>query len=116
MAPKRLRAPRMVDPGNDGIPQHAADAPPFWESPEFRTAFQGILIDVAVALALLVYQATSAEAVDWRLLALSLARTAVQTVASGIMKRLRPREGPDNVTSMKGYRLRKARRRDDRAA
>lgn len=96
MVAKRLRSP---GPGNDGIPQHAAAPQRFWESAPFRTAVQGVAIDVILALALLIVQATSGETVDWRLLLAMLGKTLVYTAASGVMKRVKPRKLTDRAAS-----------------
>lgn len=95
MAAKRLRAPRQAQ--TPGYPDHAATPQRFWESAPFRTTVQGIAFDVALALALLLYTATSGDAVDWRLLLGSLAKTLVMTAASSFMKRVKPRQLTDRA-------------------
>lgn len=97
----------MTDPGNDGVPQHAATEQPFWESPTFRTVVQGVAIDVLVAVCLLVASATATEEVNWWLLLASLGRTVVQALAASVMKRIKPRQVPDTQVAAKGYRLRR---------
>lgn len=73
-----------------GQADHAAPTSYFWNNAAFRTAVQGIALDLLLALALVVFQATSGDHVDWRLLGLSLLRTALQTLASSVMKRVKP--------------------------
>lgn len=94
--PKRLRAPRSaLTPG----PDHAAAPQRFWESAPFRTTVQGISIDVALAVALVIYGATSGDAVDWKLLGALLIKTLLMTVASSFMKRVKPRQLTDRAAS-----------------
>lgn len=53
-----------------------------------RVFLQGVAIDVAVAVSLLVLELTkSAELPQWRVLALSFARTILGAVASYVMRR-----------------------------
>lgn len=60
-----------------------------------RTVLQGVLVDVVLALALVVYEALSrGEVVDWRLLWALVVKTALMTVASSIMRRVRPPLSP----------------------
>jgi len=55
-----------------------------------RTFLQGLVLDVLLAVALVVYTAVSAGEVDWRLLAAALVRTVLQTAASYVMRKLKP--------------------------
>lgn len=73
-----------------GFPDHAAQPLGLLDSPAIRTLVQGVIIDLATALCLVVLQATDGKDVDWRLLGFMLAKTAAYTVASSLMKRLRP--------------------------
>lgn len=86
----------MTHPGNDGIPQHAAPASRgILSSLPGRTIIQGIAVDILLALALVVYESTSrGEDVDWRLLAGLLLKTAMMTLASAIMRRVKPPVSP----------------------
>lgn len=52
-----------------------------------RTFLQGLAIDVAVAVAVVVYDALRTDQPDYRLLGLSVARTVLQTAASYVMRR-----------------------------
>lgn len=79
----------MVQPQTPGVPDHAATTG-LLDKPEIRTLVQGIAIDVLVALCLVVVEATQGDTVDWRLLVALLLKTVVYTIASGIMKRVRP--------------------------
>lgn len=83
--------------GNDGVPQHAARSTRLWENPAIRTTIQGIAFDVALAVALLIYTATSGDSVDWRLLLASLVKTVLMTAASSYMKRVKPRQSADTT-------------------
>lgn len=82
-----------LDPQTPGEPDHAAPATGPLASLPLRTVLQGISIDVLIALCLVIYTATSSDHVDWRLIPLALAKTALMTLASAVMKRLRPLAG-----------------------
>lgn len=86
----------MVNVGNDGVGQHAAPARTgILSSLPGRTIIQGVLVDVLLALALVVYEATSrGEAVNWNLLWGLVLKTVLMTVASSIMKRVKPPVSP----------------------
>ena len=73
-----------------GEADHASPARGLMASLPFRTALQGLGTDVAVAVALVIYDATQSDQVDWRLLGASVLKTAVMTGASYVMKRKRP--------------------------
>lgn len=97
MAAKRLRAPSrsQLTPS----PDHAAAPQPFWESAEFRTAVQGVALDVTLAVCLLIVQATSSDTVDWKWLLYSLGKTVLMTAAAAVMKRVKPRQATDPSAS-----------------
>lgn len=73
-----------------GLPDHAASPSGLLDKPEVRTFLQGAALDVAAAVALVVVQATGGGDVDWRLLGLLVVKTAAYTIASNVMKKLRP--------------------------
>jgi hypothetical protein len=77
-------------PNTPGVADHAANPEADARNRALRTFLQGLALDVALAVALIVYSATSAEHVEWRLLLLTLAKTAVQTAASYVMRKLSP--------------------------
>ena len=60
----------------------------------FRTVIQGLLTDILVAVAFVVYDAMSNDVVDWRFLLITLGKTALMTAASYIMKNVRPPTTP----------------------
>lgn len=60
----------------------------------YRTLIQGLGTDLAFALALLLYDSLQATSVDWRLLLVTAGKTALMTVASYVMKRVRPPVSP----------------------
>jgi hypothetical protein len=82
----------VVEPQTPGVPDHAAPggSPGLLDKPEVRTLVQGVTIDILVALCLVVMQATQGEIVDWQVLAALLGKTVVYTLASSLMKHLRP--------------------------
>lgn len=85
----------MTGPKNVmGQPDHGAAATGVLASLPWRTFLQGIGIDVVLAICFVVYEATTAQEPDWRLLLLTLAKTALMTVASSIMRRLKPPVSP----------------------
>jgi hypothetical protein len=53
-----------------------------------RTFLQGLALDVAVAVSMVVYDAVQSAQPDYRLLLLTLAKTVLQTGASYVMRRL----------------------------
>lgn len=77
-------------PQTPGVADHAASPPGLLDKPEVRTFLQGAALDVGTAVALAVVQATGGGDVDWRLLGLLVMKTAAYTLASNVMKRLRP--------------------------
>ncbi len=81
-----MTLPSQLTPG----PDHDAPATGLLASLPFRTLLQGLALDVLLAVCLVVYDATSGDAVDWRLLGLALMRTVLQTAASSLMRRLKP--------------------------
>jgi hypothetical protein len=88
--PKRLRSahqlPSQLTPG----PDHAASTSRFWDNAAFRTTVQGLSIDVLLAVSLVIYTATSSDHVQWAIIPLAIAKTALTTLASSIMKRVKP--------------------------
>lgn len=84
-----MSSPSALTPG----PDHAAPPAGLLASLPFRTLVQGLALDVLLAVCLVVYDASSGDAVDWRLLGLALVRTVLQTGASSVMKRLKPPAG-----------------------
>ena len=77
-------------PQTPGRPDHAAPATGLLASLPIRTLLQGVAVDVLLAVCLVVYDATASAAVDWRLLWLTILKTALMTAASAVMKRLKP--------------------------
>ena len=82
--------PNVSTPG--GTHKAAASGP--LSSLPWRTTIQGVGVDVLLAVCLLSVEATSSAAVDWRLLLLSLAKTVLMTLASSVMRRVRPPVSP----------------------
>jgi hypothetical protein len=80
-------------------PDHAAEPVRFWESAPFRTIVTGVSIDILIALCLLVVMAMSNETVDWLWLLAALGKTFLMTLASGILKRVKPRQLTDRAAS-----------------
>lgn len=80
----------MTHPGNDGIPQHAAAATGLLASLPGRTIIQGVLVDVLLSICLVLYDSLSDENLNWNLLWGLLAKTALMTLASSIMRRVKP--------------------------
>lgn len=60
------------------------------DSPAFRTFIEGVAIDVALALCLVVVAATTSDHVDWRVLGALALKTVLHTMAASVLKRLRP--------------------------
>lgn len=56
----------------------------------WRTFLQGVGVDVLIAICLLVVEAGATQSVDWWLLLTALGKTVAMTVASSVMRRLRP--------------------------
>jgi hypothetical protein len=77
-------------PNTPGVADHAASPEADARNRAFRTFLQGLALDVLLAVALIVYGATSSDHVEWRLLLLTVAKTAVQTAASYVMRKLSP--------------------------
>lgn len=71
-------------------PDHAAKATGIWANAPFRTVVQGVATDVGVAVAFVVYDSLNSGATDYRLLFLSVLKTALMTGASYVMKRKKP--------------------------
>lgn len=85
-----MSLPSQNTPGPDhSVTGPEADA----RNRAIRTFVQGLLLDLVVALALSVYSATTAEEVEWKLLALTLLKTAAQTAAAYVMRKLSPPAG-----------------------
>lgn len=85
-----MTLPSQSTPGPDhSVRGPEADA----RNRAIRTFAQGLLLDLLVAVALVVYSATSADEVEWKLLALTLLKTAAQTVAAYVMRKLSPPDG-----------------------
>lgn len=86
----------MSTPQVPGVGDHAAPEDPHSaqdaRNRAIRTVIQGLLTDVLVAVALVVYDAlqTSSEHIEWKLLAMSVAKTALITVASYVMRKVKP--------------------------
>lgn len=76
-----------------GKADHAAPATGLLASLPFRTFLQGLALDLLLAICLVVLEATNSGSIDWGLLGFSLVRTALQTAASSVMKRLKPPAG-----------------------
>lgn len=53
-----------------------------------RVFLQGLALDVLLAVALVVYDATQSAEVDYRLLGAALLRTVLQSAASYVMRRV----------------------------
>lgn len=88
---------RQAEMNQPGVPDHAStQGTSLLDSLPMRTLLQQIGIDVLLAVLLVVQDATSSAShgVDWRLLVASLAKTALATLASSIMRRVRPPEPP----------------------
>jgi len=60
-----------------------------------RTLVQQLGIDLLAAIALVVYTGLAAETVDWRLLGLSILKTALSTAASYAMRYVAPPPAPE---------------------
>lgn len=80
----------MTNPGNDGIPQHAAASGGLLASLPGRTIVQGVAVDVLLAVCLVVYNVASSDNLDWLYLWGLVVKSFLMTVASSIMKRLKP--------------------------
>lgn len=78
-------------------PDHSATPARFWESAPFRTVVTGVAIDILIALCLLIVMALSSDSVDWLWLLVALGKTALMTLASGILKRVKPRQVTDRA-------------------
>lgn len=76
-----------------GIPDHAAPATGLLSSLPFRTFLQGIGTDVALAVCFVVYDALQNETVDYRLLLITVLKTAIMTALSYVMKKTKPPAG-----------------------
>lgn len=79
-------------PQAPGVPDHAAPATGLLASLPGRTIVQGVLIDVLLAICFVVYDSLndSAHTVNWAVLGALVLKTGLMTVASSIMKRLKP--------------------------
>lgn len=64
-----------------------------WASLPFRTFVQGVGTDVGIAVCFVIYDALEQESVDYRLLFITVAKTAVTTAVSYIMKKKNPPAG-----------------------
>lgn len=71
-------------------PDHTAPATGIWSNLPFRTAVQGIATDIGIAVCFVVYDALEQETVDYRLLLITVGKTAVMTGISYVMKRKKP--------------------------
>jgi hypothetical protein len=80
----------VTNPGNDGVPQHAADPEGDARNRALRTFLQGLAVDVLLTVALVVYDATSSENVQWRLIPLLLAKSVLTSAASYVMRKVKP--------------------------
>lgn len=77
-----------IQPQTPGEPDHAA--PDDARNRAWRTLLQGLLLDVLAAVALVVYEAVSAEEPDLRLLLILVGKTALTTAASYVHRKLQP--------------------------
>lgn len=79
-------------PQTPGVPDHAAPARGLLASLPGRTIVQGVGIDVLLAVCLVVYDSLSdtTHAVNWALIGALVLKTGLMTVASSVMKRLKP--------------------------
>lgn len=77
----------MVNPGNDGIAQHGAptvkaDA----KNRAWRTFLPQFVIDVLLAVALVIQDWAGNDGADWKLLALTVAKTVLTTIATFVLR------------------------------
>jgi hypothetical protein len=84
-----MTLPSQRTPG----PDHAAPATGLLASLPFRTFLQGLGTDVGIAVCFVIYDALNSEVVDYRLLIITVFKTAVMVAVSYIMKRLKPPAG-----------------------
>jgi hypothetical protein len=80
----------VTNPGNDGVAQHAASPEGDARNRALRTFLQGLAVDVLLTVALVVYDATSSENVQWRLIPLLLAKSVLTSAASYVMRKVKP--------------------------
>lgn len=81
--------PHQPDPQTPGVADHAARRSDATDRAR-RTFLQGLGVDVALGVSLVVYEAVSAAQPDWRLLGVTVAKTALMTGAAYVMRRLKP--------------------------
>lgn len=77
-------------PNVPGQADHSAAPEADARNRALRTFLQGLAIDVLLAVCLVVYQGLESESVDYRLLLLTLLKTALMTAASYVMRKLSP--------------------------
>lgn len=77
----------VVVPQTPGEPDHASDPTADARNRALRTFLQGLGVDLLLAICLVASEAMTAAQPDWRLLLLTLAKTAVTTAASYVMRR-----------------------------
>ena len=73
-----------------GVADHAVDPTADARDRALRTFLQGLAIDVLIAVALVVYNAVSADSVEWALIPLAIAKSALVAAASYVMRKLKP--------------------------
>lgn len=77
-------------PQTPGVPDHAANPEADARNRALRTFVQGAALDVLLAVCLVVYDALQSDAVDWRLMFVTVGKTALMTVAAYVMRKLSP--------------------------
>lgn len=68
--------------------KHAADPASDAQARAIRTFVQGLLLDMVLAVTLVIIDTLHSESVDWRLLVLSIAKTALMSGASYVHRKL----------------------------
>jgi uncharacterized membrane protein YvlD (DUF360 family) len=71
-------------------PDHAAPATGILATLPGRTVVQGIAVDVLLAICLVVYTTISENGLNWALIWTLIVKTVLMTVASSVMKRVKP--------------------------
>ncbi len=74
-------------PHTPGRADHAADPHADARNRALRTFLQGLALDALLAVCLVVYDALQATTIDWRLLAVTAAKTALMTAVAYVMRR-----------------------------
>lgn len=85
--------PHEVIPQTPGEPDHAAETG-WLDSLPLRTLAQNVGVDVLLAASAVVYEATVTDGtgIAWGALGLLLIKSCLNTLASSVMKRVRPPE------------------------